>query len=130
MSISQWFQRLTCNYSTGRRQALETKIACLERQVEALICAKRDEALPPVIIQHVEKVIVEKLEYSNNFGALGIKELSGKLNIGTNYSGPLPAEWLENGFGIKKSKTEPKENNEGEHAHNAPGPRVNMRAKP
>ncbi|TLS37610.1 hypothetical protein [Pseudalkalibacillus caeni] len=33
----------------------------------------------------VDKLIIEKLEYTNNFGALGIKELKGKLNIGATY---------------------------------------------
>ncbi|RLQ95394.1 hypothetical protein [Falsibacillus albus] len=35
----------------------------------------------------VDKIIVEQLQYSNNFGQLGIKELTGKLNIGTSYEG-------------------------------------------
>jgi hypothetical protein len=37
----------------------------------------------------VDKIIVEKLEYSNNFGQLGINELTGKLNIGASYEGKL-----------------------------------------
>lgn len=44
---------------------------------------------PPIIIDqlHVDKIIVQKLEYSNNFGQLGIQELTGKLNIGTSHEG-------------------------------------------
>ncbi|UAC49875.1 hypothetical protein K6959_08975 [Bacillus aquiflavi] len=38
---------------------------------------------------YVEKVVIDKLEHSNNFGQLGIKELTGKLNIGSNYEGKM-----------------------------------------
>lgn len=34
---------------------------------------------------NVENLFVERYEQSNNFGALGIKSLEGKLNIGANY---------------------------------------------
>ncbi|WEG14345.1 hypothetical protein PU629_08285 [Pullulanibacillus sp. KACC 23026] len=34
---------------------------------------------------NVEKIVIERYEQSNNFGALGIKSLEGKLNIGANY---------------------------------------------
>lgn len=34
---------------------------------------------------NVENLVVERYEQSNNFGALGIKSLEGKLNIGANY---------------------------------------------
>jgi hypothetical protein len=47
---------------------------------------------PPTInIEHlqVDKIIIEHLDYANNFGQLGIKELSGKLNIGTSYEGDI-----------------------------------------
>ncbi|HEX7056780.1 MAG TPA: hypothetical protein VF260_06245 [Bacilli bacterium] len=54
------------------------------------------EHMAPIVVKnmHVEKVIVDKLEYHNNIGALGIKELKGRLNIGANYAG-LPPDWLE-----------------------------------
>jgi hypothetical protein len=40
-------------------------------------------------IEHltVDRIMIEKLDYANNFGQLGIKELSGKLNIGSSYEG-------------------------------------------
>ncbi|MFC7392332.1 hypothetical protein [Scopulibacillus cellulosilyticus] len=48
----------------------------------------------PTIIEqvNVEKIIIDRYEQSNNFGALGIKSLEGRLNIGANYglSKPIP----------------------------------------
>lgn len=34
---------------------------------------------------NVEQIVIDRYEQSNNFGALGIKSLEGKLNIGANY---------------------------------------------
>jgi hypothetical protein len=49
------------------------------------------ENAPTITIEHlrVDKIIIEHLDYANNFGQLGIKELSGKLNIGTSYEGDI-----------------------------------------
>lgn len=46
---------------------------------------------PSIKIEHlkVDKIIIEKVDYANNFGQLGIKELNGKLNIGTSYEGDI-----------------------------------------
>lgn len=46
---------------------------------------------------NVEKLVIDRYEQSNNFGALGIKSLEGKLNIGANYADPsqLPKESQE-----------------------------------
>jgi hypothetical protein len=50
---------------------------------------KSTEAQPVIKIEHltVDRIMIEKLDYANNFGQLGIKELSGKLNIGSSYEG-------------------------------------------
>ncbi len=42
---------------------------------------------PPIIIEklEIERVYVDKYETNNNIGAIGIKELGGRLNIGANY---------------------------------------------
>lgn len=77
---------------------LEKKISDLEKELkkeihELLIKPNTKEAdkepTPSIKIEHlqVDKIIIEKLDYANNFGQLGIKELSGKLNIGTSYEG-------------------------------------------
>lgn len=43
---------------------------------------------------NVEKIVIDRYEQSNNFGALGIKSLEGRLNIGANYGdkNELPEE--------------------------------------
>ena len=68
---------------TGSKEmdAMKKKVALLQEEV------KKKEEGESLHVEHVtiEKLIIEKLEYQNNFGALGIKELSGKLNIGANY---------------------------------------------
>jgi hypothetical protein len=58
---------------------------------------KEQDVQPTVKIEHlqIDKFIIEKLDYANNFGQLGIKELSGKLNIGTSYDGDLSKEVKE-----------------------------------
>ncbi|WML44985.1 hypothetical protein [Neobacillus sp. PS3-40] len=81
---------------------MEKKISDLEKELkrninELLIktetkeIEKEKETIPTINIEHlqVDKIIIEKLDYANNFGQLGIKELSGKLNIGTSYEGDL-----------------------------------------
>ena len=52
---------------------------------------KAEENQPNIKIEHlrVEKIVINHMEYANNFGQLGIKDLSGKLNIGTSYEGDL-----------------------------------------
>jgi len=60
-----------------------------------------DKTLPsnPTYIEflNVETIIIDRYEQSNNFGALGIKSLEGKLNIGANYGdkSDLPDEAKE-----------------------------------
>lgn len=68
----------------------------------------------PIIIQkvNIEKILLDKYEQTNNFGQLGIKEISGQLNIGATYGkGIIPAELVENLKedldGIKKSQASP-----------------------
>lgn len=55
---------------------------------------KPKEQQPSINIQHlqVEKIIIQKVDYANNFGQLGIRDLSGKLNIGTSYEGNISKE--------------------------------------
>ncbi|MEH7110308.1 hypothetical protein [Bacillus sp. JJ1764] len=81
---------------------LEQKIAELESSLKE-VKSKRDpplnpkketESIPVIHVNHltVENINIEKLDYANNFGQLGIKELSGKLNIGTSYEGEFSKE--------------------------------------
>lgn len=51
-----------------------------------------------IVIQElrVDKVMLDKYEQNNNFGCLGIKEISGQLNIGATYGkSAIPAEIAE-----------------------------------
>jgi hypothetical protein len=81
----------------GKKQRqLEAKVASLERDLQALLRKDTEEPpIPQIIIHRVDKVVVEHLAYSNNFEAFEIQELSGKLNIGTTYSGPIPKSYLD-----------------------------------
>lgn len=70
---------------------LEERLAKLEipEKSQKEIGSPQNETLPSVHIENlrVDKIIVEKLDYTNNLGQLGIKELTGRLNIGTSYEG-------------------------------------------
>ncbi|WP_413309418.1 hypothetical protein AA0X95_12885 [Bacillus sp. 1P10SD] len=52
---------------------------------------KERESPPNILIEQlkVDQIVIHHVDYANNFGQLGIKELSGRLNIGTNYEGEL-----------------------------------------
>ncbi|RDU37352.1 hypothetical protein DRW41_05765 [Neobacillus piezotolerans] len=76
---------------------LENRVSDLEKQYGEIsgIWASQPEtpkengnsSIPPVIFQEikVEKLFIEKFDQANNLGTIGIKELSGHLNIGTTY---------------------------------------------
>lgn len=73
---------------------LEQKIADLETVIQSFKPVIEDAEKnqeqghsPSVQIDHlhVDKIIIEHLDYANNFGQLGVKDLSGQLNIGTTY---------------------------------------------
>ncbi|MGG3470115.1 hypothetical protein ABES02_21845 [Neobacillus pocheonensis] len=80
---------------TQKISELEKKIADLEANFHGSNTASEEpsnkESQPTIKIEHlqVDKIIIEHLDYANNFGQLGIRELSGKLNIGTSYEGDL-----------------------------------------
>lgn len=80
---------------TQKISELEKKLSDLETYINE---SKQTNEVPPqnenqptIKIEHlqVDKIVIEHLDYANNFGQLGIKELSGKLNIGTSYEGDL-----------------------------------------
>jgi predicted RNase H-like nuclease (RuvC/YqgF family) len=51
---------------------------------------------PPVIFQefHIDRLIVDKYELTNNINQLGVKELSGQMNIGATYGGGIAPQDL------------------------------------
>ncbi|MDP4163878.1 MAG: hypothetical protein Q8906_04430 [Bacillota bacterium] len=88
------------------RKSFSTKLYSLEKKILAIEAILNDETaknevkskteehsdtLPTIKIEHlqVDKIIIQRLDYANNFGQLGIKELTGKLNIGTSYEGDI-----------------------------------------
>lgn len=58
-----------------------------ERQPDESSSSNMISGVPPVIFQEikVEKLFIERFDQANNLGNIGIKELSGHLNIGTTY---------------------------------------------
>lgn len=78
--------------------ALEERVRLLEERYGRDRDGPKPEPSPVIVEQlYVDKLTVDKVELNNNIGSVGIKELSGVLNIGANYGGGfLPRE---NGFG-------------------------------
>lgn len=85
---------------------LETNIKIVKEIAEAkqkipeyseMPASTQKEQPPGIKIEHlqVDQIIIEHLDYANNFGQLGIRELSGKLNIGTSYEGDFSKEIKE-----------------------------------
>ncbi|WP_040208617.1 hypothetical protein [Neobacillus jeddahensis] len=84
---------------TKKISELEKKISVLEASLSEFKAisescdlpseTKDHKPSPTIQIDHlqVDKIVIEHLDYANNFGQLGIKELSGKLNIGSTYEG-------------------------------------------
>ena len=88
---------------TLRITELEKKISFLEASINEFqqtaepesnsppTNSKERESPPTIFIEQlkVDQIVIHHVDYANNFGQLGIKELSGRLNIGTNYEGEL-----------------------------------------
>jgi hypothetical protein len=74
-------EALACPDLLAKLQELEAEIACLKEWKES------GRAGSPIVVEslHIEHFKVDKVEYTNNFEALGIKELAGQLYIGANY---------------------------------------------
>ncbi|MEO2075394.1 MAG: hypothetical protein ABGX20_08330 [Bacillus sp. (in: firmicutes)] len=79
---------------------LEKKISILEAKIYKVqhnaepenynhTNSKEKESTPTILIKQlkVDQIVIHHVDYANNFGQLGIQELTGKLNIGTNYEG-------------------------------------------
>jgi len=74
--------------------SLESKINQVTTEVKSISAPAEKKAInsPPTFqINHlqVDQIVIEHLDYANNFGQLGIKELSGRLNIGSTYEGDI-----------------------------------------
>jgi hypothetical protein len=92
-----WLRRILARASDGELAAALRRLDELELKMRE---SEEWRNAPPIVIEHVriDKVTVEKIEHNNNFAALGIKELGGRLNIGANYTlseDKLPPEAAE-----------------------------------
>ncbi|WP_226670216.1 hypothetical protein [Metabacillus litoralis] len=119
------------NVLSKRVKSLESYIASLEKLMQILMHQEdtkedsmRTREGQPVIFQEitVEKLFMDKYEQTNNLGQVGIKELSGHLNIGATYEkGLIPSELIEEWkTDLNQMKEEQKEQKEDqdEHFHN------------
>ncbi|WP_248929625.1 hypothetical protein [Paenibacillus hamazuiensis] len=137
MFFAQWLRQIISAADTDKA-LLEQRLAEVEKKLASLAheepgCGK-DQSAPAIVIEqlHIDKLVVEKLEHSNNFGALGIKELGGKLNIGVNYTGPIPENIQEEMFPwVNKPESKPPAaGKETKKDQTGSGPACNIRARP
>lgn len=91
----------------------------MEKKVAGIKDNKQNAEEKPVIYQEikVEKLFVDKFEQVTNLGNLGIRELSGHLNIGTSFgNGAIPkelvTEWIEKVDKLKEEQKQKKDSNE------------------
>ena len=70
------------------------RVGELEKAVRKLETMCNQERVPDCFLMvekiHIDKVIVEKIDLNNNFANLGIKDLSGTMNIGATYGPGVP----------------------------------------
>ncbi|MFC0211642.1 hypothetical protein ACFFK0_04105 [Paenibacillus chartarius] len=89
----------------------EARIRELELQLSELKAAHERQQAPwyPVHIDHlhIEHAVIENVNYNNHIGSLDVDELTGKLNIGANYFGPIPEKVFESMTGTGKNAAKP-----------------------
>ncbi|GIP40191.1 hypothetical protein J31TS4_34710 [Paenibacillus sp. J31TS4] len=125
MLFLEWFRRGPSAAEVRLRvqlAELEGQLKVLEERLRCLAESKEQASPPTVIIHRAEKLVIEKIDHSNHFGTIDIKELTGRLNIGANYSGFLP---------LPDAPTVPKKEGEGNgKVSGTEGvPRCHVRAK-
>ncbi len=133
MGVRRWFGLFS--QKADAIEPLKERMIRLEAELVLLGKLIQEEKVlhEKIVIEelNVEKIIVEKLEYQNNFGALGIRELKGRLNIGANYGVGVQSPFVEE---IKKSldsDRKPKVEDKGEApiSKERVGPRVSYHKK-
>lgn len=140
--IAAWLAGLLNKRDVRELENLRTRMRDLELRVQHI----QNADMPPRIVVEqirIDTVVVDKIEYNNNFGALGIKELSGQLNIGANYTAAKSGA-VQDGEGLFKEnrsnvgqaqagKQPGAPNFDGESLNKAKkdgGPKVNIKTKP
>ncbi|MFB0846006.1 hypothetical protein [Paenibacillus oleatilyticus] len=100
----------------GGKQEEAQRLRQLEERLNQLI-AKLEErqTQPAIVIQSlsIEKLVVEHVDLNNNLGQLGIRDLSGKLNIGAAYTYGKEADGSGNGNGTSQPVADGKLKSEG-----------------
>lgn len=127
MEVFKWLRKRS-NTNANHQEVL-SRMARLEEQLQLLLDEKGDsgdQERPTVVIQNVEQVIVEKLEHSNHFGTLEIQDLAGRLNIGLNFTGPIPEDVLNSVTAKYKNMKQA----EQFQKHQPTSPNCTIRSKP
>lgn len=86
MPFKQWIYRKFCS-GRDEYERLSSQLADLNDRLKKLEGDPASQV--PLVIHHADKVVIEKVDFSNHFGTLGIETLAGRLNIGFNAFGPL-----------------------------------------
>ncbi|GIN84957.1 hypothetical protein J6TS2_13430 [Heyndrickxia sporothermodurans] len=98
-SLENRFNLIEKEYLIIKQQTEENEknIMNLEKTLSEAMSQTKNEQQPIVIQEiNVEKILLDKYEQTNNFGQLGVKEISGQLNIGATYGkGVIPADFVE-----------------------------------
>lgn len=104
---------------------MEQRVAALQKKLE------EKEAQPTIWIEtlNVEHLVVEQVDLNNNFGQLGIKELNGRLNIGTTYSAAPEARQQHPASGSSDNEPPGFEPAAQGGGNAATSPKVSMRAR-
>lgn len=85
MSFLSWFYRKT-NPEEGRLQeSIVRQLSEIDSRLRKLE-SERSSA-PPLLIQHADKVVIERVDLSSHLGTLEIDSLEGQLNVGVTYHG-------------------------------------------
>ncbi|MCC3373297.1 hypothetical protein [Cohnella sp. REN36] len=124
--MSIW-QRLFGSRGLREETDIRDRLRRLEDEVRHLnetLCHDR----PSFVIHHADVIRIEKVDHSNHFGTVDIQTLSGRLNIGANYSGYWPTDGQaasEANEGDDRSRPAT-----GERPTGASAPRCHIRTRP
>lgn len=127
MSFLSWLHRKK-NTEEGRLQeSTARRLAELEDRLRKL---ERERAsAPPLLIQHADKVVIERVDLSSHLGTLEIDSLEGQLNVGVTYHGTgKPDELFPLASAGSPAASSPGLSASGEEKDQAP--RYRIRARP
>ncbi|WP_128894790.1 hypothetical protein [Longirhabdus pacifica] len=116
--------------------ALQEQLTKIEGQLNSLVYKMEQGVIqPPVKVEniHVDHISLDKLEFNNNFKQLEVNELTGKLNIGANYSDLKTTSENDCHDDHKSNQKDElqvtKENTQKTKGNHTSQPEVNIRAK-